>query len=396
MADDQKPDQTDEQIKEQIKDALRGVGDLSEPEPPISGGDVPRKPGFFSLKRNVTRDEVIDFFQELGNLLDSGYSILRALQVITLHIQNREFAAEIEHVASEVEKGSTFSRALSKHPWIFKVVDLNIIRAGEAAADLVEAIGFIVANDAHNEEVREKVYAAITYPVAVFTVAIVALVLILFVVVPSFAHNPMLKDIVEGDNLPFISQFIFTASDLLIGWWPLVVILLVGGGIAVRKVFFSRIVVVDRLKLSIPLFGKIIMLGAMSQFVHTLSILLRNGIPIVESLKLAKGSLDNAHLEHAVNMMIISVEQGKSMAEPLKYFRVIPPIAVDMMGVGEQSGRLSDVLDHLSMRFRVQLLRLTNRVSVFLEPLMLLLIGGLVMIVILALFLPYFHTLSGI
>lgn len=328
-------------------------------------------------------------------MFESGYSILKALQAIVLHMQNRRFAAEIEQIASQVEKGITFSNALGQHPWLFKEVDINIVRAGETSGDLVGAIGFIVVNDTRNEEIREKVFSALAYPVTVLCMALAVLMLIMFVVVPTFAQNPSLNKMIDNGTLPLLSYFIFSASEILIRWWYLVVILIVAGVYVVRKGVLSHIGMIDRLKLSAPLFGHVVVLGALSQFVNTLNILLRNGVPIVESLTLAKGSLNNAYLEHAVNMMILSVEQGKSMAEPLKLCHYIPPIAADMIGVGEESGRLSEILDQLSKRFRVQLTRLTNRIGVFLEPIMLLLIGCFVLMVILALFLPYFQALSN-
>ena len=380
-------------LKEQIKDALK-KGKVQSPPIPVQSADAAEvpldKPGFFTAK--VRREEVVNFFQELGVLLDSGYSLLQALQVIGQHTTNGRFAYDIEQIAFHVEKGATFWSALSRHPWLFSTVDVNIIRAGEASGDLIDVIDELVENETRNRDIQETVFGALAYPATLAGVAVVVLILILFLVVPLFARN--VEAISQDSPLPFLTGLIVFLSDTLVHWWYLVAILVVAAGYVVHRGLLSHGRVIDRWKLNTPLFGHVIVLGAMTQFVETLNILLRNGIPILESLQLAKGCLNNAYLETAVDRMIQNVEQGKQMADPLRQFHLIPQIAADMISVGEESGRLNEILEQLAKRFRTQLKRLIGRLEIFIEPLMLLLIGCVVLVVILALFLPYLQMVG--
>jgi len=342
-------------------------------------------PGFG--KKVKLRDLAI-FSRQFATMVNSGLSLLRALSILSEQTENQELARIVREVRNDIETGNSLSASMGKHPKVFPPLMVNMCRAGEVGGFLDSVMLQIAENYEAEVKLRGKVKAAMTYPVVVFCIAILAVTGMLLFVVPVFAG--LFKTL--GGTLPAPTRVLVFMSKTLKLLFPLVVVGLIAGFIVWGKVKHQERVrrVVDPLKLKLPVFGPLFQKIALSRFTRNLGTMMRSGVPILQSLEIVADTTGSIVIRDAVNDVQDSVRQGDSLAGPLKNHAVFPPMVVQMMAVGEDTGALDTMLHKISDFYDQEVEATTEALTALIEPLMIAFMGAIIGSMIVALYMPIF------
>ena len=351
----------------------------------------PSSPSLFA--RKLAPRHVSTFCRQLAVLLDAGIPMVRALKILGRRTSGGGMQQLVDRVTADVEAGGAFSTALQTHGPGLPSIVVPLCRAGEKAGELSTNLRYLADNLDHDEAVRGKVTEALIFPIITLLFTLGTLLFILMVVAPLFKQ--IIDDSPQDIELPFFSRVVFNMSDALQS--PVVrgvvIIGAVGLLVGLWRGASMRSYMLDFLKLRIPYIGRMVTIGAMARFGKTLAALLRTGVPVLESLRLARGTVDNMAIEEAVVDMEKSVENGGRMSAPLEQHWFIPELAHDMIVIGEESGSMAEMLDNLSEVFRTQVDQMQGRIVALIQPVLTIFLGVVVLFVLMAMFLPYFSIL---
>jgi type IV pilus assembly protein PilC len=328
--------------------------------------------------------------RQFATMIGSGLSLLRALNILADQTENPALAKALDDVRGGVEAGQSLSMAMARHPRVFPPLMLNMTRAGEVGGFLDAVLLQIAENFEAEVKLRSKIKSAMTYPVVVFVIAILAVVGMLLFIVPVFAK--MFADL--GGTLPAPTRVLVWLSDALrIGALPLLVL-----GIA-TSVVWGRVKdqdrvrqVVDPLKLKVPVFGPLFQKIAISRFTRNLGTMVRSGVPILQSLEIVGATAGNVVLSNAARDIEESVRRGESLSAPLMQHAVFPPMVVQMLAVGEDTGALDTMLHKVSDFYDQEVEATAEALTSLIEPLMIAVLGGLIGAMIIALYMPIFSV----
>jgi type IV pilus assembly protein PilC len=348
-------------------------------------------PGFGN---KVKLKELAIFSRQFATMINSGLSLMRALSILAEQTESKILAGVISEVRNEVEAGSALSLAMSKHPKIFPPLMVNLCKAGEIGGFLDAVLLQIAENYEAEVKLRSKIKSAMTYPIVVGCIAIIALIVMLTFVVPSFAN--IFKSL--GSKLPAPTQILVDISHVMKFVLPLMII----GSIAFVMIW-NRIKhreevrrVVDPWKLKIPVFGLLFQKVAIARFARNLGTMIRSGVPILQALEIVAETTGNWTITAAVRDVQDSVRQGESLTQPLSQHDVFPPMVVQMMAVGEETGALDTMLAKIAEFYDQEVEATTEALTALIEPIMIAVLGGLVGSMIVCLYLPIFDVYSHI
>ena len=343
-------------------------------------------PGFG--KKKVKLKELAVFSRQFATMINSGLSLLRSLSILEEQTENKRFAEVIGQCRQDIEVGQSLSNALAKHPDVFPPLFTNMTRAGEVGGFLDSVLLQIAENYEAEVKLRGKVKAAMTYPIVVFVIAILAVIAMLLFVVPTFAG---LYDSLGG-TLPAPTQFLVVLSDLLKMFFPVIVVGLIAFVIVWGKIKRKEKVrnFVDPLKLKLPVFGSLFQKIALARFARNLGTMIHSGVPILQSLDIVADTTGNVVLGRAIRDVQESVRTGESLARPLVNHPVFPSMVVQMMSVGEDTGALDAMLHKIAEFYDQEVESTTESLTALIEPLMIAVLGGLVGAMIVALYMPIF------
>ncbi|MCW2566239.1 MAG: type secretion system protein [Mycobacterium sp.] len=342
-------------------------------------------PGF---KARVKLKDLAIFSRQFATMVNSGLSLLRALAILCDQTESKELARVLTEVRNDVETGSALSVSMGKHPDAFPPLMINMIKAGEVGGFLDSVMLQIAENFESEVKLRGKVKSAMTYPVVVFIMAMIMCVIMLIFIVPVFAG--MFDSL--GGQLPFPTQMLVYASDILRWTAPFLVVALIAGVIVWRRVKDREGVrnVVDPIKLRTPVFGSLFQKIALSRFSRNLGTMMRSGVPILQSLDIVADTTGSVVVAHAVRDVQQSVRGGESLAAPLTEHKVFPAMVVQMMAVGEETGALDTMLLKISDFYDQEVEATTEQLTALIEPLMIAFLGVVVGGMIVALYMPIF------
>jgi type IV pilus assembly protein PilC len=342
-------------------------------------------PGF--SKRIKLKDLAV-MSRQFATMINSGLSMLRSLTILAEQTENKELARVLGEVAKDVETGVALSSALAKHPDAFPPLMVNMCRAGEVGGFLDSVLLQIAENYEAEVRLRGKVKSAMTYPVVVFVMAILAVVGMLLFIVPTFAK---MFDTLGGE-LPAPTRLLVTMSNLLKMGAPFILVGVIAGFVVWGKVKRKDRVrnFVDPLKLKIPIFGTLFQKIALSRFARNLGTMMHSGVPILQSLEIVADTTGNVVVGRAVRDVQDSVRNGESLAGPLANHAVFPPMVVQMMAVGEDTGALDTMLHKIAEFYDQEVESTTESLTALIEPLMIAVLGGIVGSMIIALYMPIF------
>lgn len=319
-----------------------------------------------------TKDRVI-FTRQLGTMIKSGLPIVQALHVLSEQTTNPKFKQMISDMAASIEGGSSFSGALAKYPKVFDKVYVNLVKAGEASGKLEETLNRLATQQEKSYRLAGKIKGAMLYPAFVFLALIAATIIMLIVVIPP------LKTIFEdaGAQLPLATQILIWLSDAVLAYWYL---FLLGTVIlvAAARWYLSTLggkSVLDQLKLKAPLFGGLFQKIYISRLTRTLAALFGSGVSILEALDITADSVGNQVYAKALRDASKQVESGAPLSQPIKANPIFPPLVPQMISVGEQTGKMDQVLTKLADFYEEEVDTLTKNISTLLEPIIMVVMG---------------------
>jgi type IV pilus assembly protein PilC len=344
-------------------------------------------PGFGGKK--VKLKDLAVMSRQFATMINSGLSLLRALSILSEQTENPELARVLGEVRNDVETGNALSAALAKHPRVFPPLMVNMTKAGEVGGFLDSVLLQVAENYESEVRLRGKVKAAMTYPVVVFILAILMCIVMLIFIVPTFAG--MFETL--GGELPAPTKLLIFMSEKLRLLLPVLALGLVGFAITWKKVKHTDRVrnFVDPMKLKMPVFGGLFQKIALSRFARNLGTMMKSGVPILQSLDIVADTTGNVVLGRAVRDVQESVRTGEALAKPLENHKVFPPMVVQMMAVGEDTGALDTMLMKISQFYDQEVEATTESLTALIEPLMIAFLGAVVGGMIVALYMPIFR-----
>ena len=328
--------------------------------------------------------------RQLATMISAGLSLLRALTILSEQTENPALARVILDVRSDIEGGRSLSAALGRHPAVFPPLMINMVRAGEVGGFLDSVLSSVASNFESEVRLRGKVKSAMAYPTVVFAIAILAVFGMLLFIVPTF--QKMFADL--GGQLPFLTRILVSMSNgLKVGILPLIVLAILGVYLwktNKRKVGFRQ--VVEPLYLKAPVFGGLVQKVALARFTRNLGAMLRAGVPILQSLDIVGEASGNIVVENATRAVRESVRSGNSLAKPLSAHPIFPPMAVQMMAVGEDTGALDQMLDKIADFYDQEVESTTEALTSLIEPLMIAVLGAIIGFMVIGLYMPIFSV----
>ncbi len=345
----------------------------------------------FVLGSGVTPKDLVIFTRQFGTMIDAGLPLVQCLDILANQNDNPFFAKILRDVKSSVEQGKTFSEALARHPKVFDALFVNLVRAGEIGGILDTILGRLSIYIEKRVKLQRQVKGAMVYPTAILMIAVIVISVLLTWVIPTF--QKMFADFGAADELPGLTKVVIAISQNFVHFFPFMIIgatVFIGGIVyayrtPVGKEFFHRAL------LEMPLLGPVMRKIACARFTRTLGTLLSSGVPILDALEIVASSAGNVVVEKAVLTARAKISEGKNMADPLAETKVFPPMVVQMIGVGEQTGALDTMLNKIADFYEEEVDVAVSALTSLLEPLMMVVIGGVSGVMIIAMYLPIFE-----
>jgi len=341
----------------------------------------------------VGTKEISIFVRQFATMIDAGLPLVQCLEILGNMPDNPTMATLVKKLRSDVEEGSTFADALRKHPRYFDHLFVNLVDAGETGGILDTILNRLAMYMEKNEAIKAKIKGAMVYPVIVISVAVVVIIMIMIVVIPVFAT--LFSEL--GAQLPLPTRVVVWLSNFL-KRWVLVLIPAVGLLGYVQKRLYATEkgkLVMDAMMLKVPIFSDLIVKSSVARFTRTLGTLLSSGVPILDSLEITAKASGHAIIELAILATKESIEEGKTIAEPLEATEVFPPMVVQMIGVGEQSGALDTMLEKIADFYEEEVDQAVEALTAAMEPLMIVFLGTSVGGIVIAMYMPMFTMISA-
>ena len=328
--------------------------------------------------------------RQFATMINSGLSLLRALNILSEQTPNKKLSEVLSQVRNDVETGNPLSASLAQHPAIFPPLMINMVRAGEVGGFLDGVLLQIAENYEAEVKLKGKIKSAMTYPVVVFVMAILAVTGMLLFIVPVFAK--MFEGL--GAPLPLPTRILVVLSEIVKVGFPFMVVGLFVFMFVWREVKHKPQVanVIDPLKLKMPVFGPLMQKIALSRFTRNFGTMLHAGVPILQSLDIVADTSGNVVVARAVRDVQESVRNGESLTAPLSQHSVFPPMVVQMMSVGEDTGQMDEMLHKISEFYDQEVEATTEALTSLIEPLMIAFLGGIVGAMIIAMYMPIFKV----
>ena len=344
-----------------------------------------RIPGFGG---RVKMKDLAVMSRQFATMINSGLSLIRALNILSEQTESKKLAEILGEVRNEVETGKSLSEAMGGFPEVFPPLMVNMIKAGEVGGFLDQVLLQIAANYEAEVHLRGKIKAAMTYPVVVFIIAIIAVIGMLLFIVPVFAK----MFITLGGELPAPTRMLIFLSEVLKKGFPVFIVAAIAGAVTWGKVKRKEQVrnFVDPLKLRLPVFGTLFQKIALSRFTRNFGTMLHAGVPILQSLDIVADTSGNIVIANAVRDVQESVRNGESLTAPLAQHSVFPAMVVQMMAVGEDTGALDSMLHKISEFYDQDVEATTESLTALIEPLMIAFLGGVIGAMIIAMYMPIF------
>lgn len=332
------------------------------------------------------------FTRQFSVMIDAGLPLVQCLDILGNQEEDKNFAAVILQVRTDVESGASLADAMKRHPKVFDGLYANMIAAGEAGGILDGILKRLATYIEKAVKLKGQVKSAMIYPIAVIVIATVVVGAILWKVIPTFAS--LFAGL--GAELPLPTRIVIAASDLLVQYMPAIIVVGVVGSIAFKRYYGtdSGRRVVDATLLKLPVMGSLLRKIAVARFCRTMATLLASGVPILDGLDITARTAGNATIEDAILATRKSIERGETIAAPLKQTGVFPPMVVQMIGVGETTGALDTMLGKIADFYEEEVDTAVAGMLTLLEPIMIAFLGGVVGGIVIAMYLPIFGLIS--
>jgi type IV pilus assembly protein PilC len=345
-------------------------------------------------KKGIPTRDVVIFTRQFATMINSGLPLVQALDILAKQTENKVLSEVTKEVVYDVESGNTLADALEKHPNAFSQLYVNMVAAGEAGGILDTILLRLAFFMEKNDAIVRKVKGAMIYPAVIFSVAGIAVAVLLIFVIPTFQNMFASVNL----ELPMPTKVVIAMSQILTGFWWLI-----GGGVAgvyfgIRQWYKTDggQLALDKLMLNMPVLGDLLRKSAVSRFTRTLGTLLASGVSILEGLEITARTAGNRVIHDAVMASRGSIAGGETIAEPLEKSQVFPPMVTSMIAVGEATGGLDEMLSKIADFYDEEVDAAVGALLSLMEPIMIVLLGGVVGGMIVAMYLPIFNMINAV
>ena len=340
----------------------------------------------------IKLSDLVVFSRQLATLVEAGIPLIQGLEILEKQMEKRDFKSVIRDIARKIEEGSSLSEGLAEHPKIFSHLFINIVKAGESSGTLDAILDRLATYLEKTDNLQRRVKSALIYPGVVTGMAVAVTLFLIIKIIPTF------KGIFDtlGAQLPLPTRILMGVSDFTRQYFLLAIcgaiLLGIGFGVFIKTDFGG--LKFDSLKLKLKVFGPLLKKVAISNFARTLSTLVKSGVPILNALGIVGKTSGNRVIENAIAEVRESVRQGESIAAPLGNFPVFPPLVTRMIDVGEQTGRLEEMLSKIADFYEEQVEVAVAGLTSMIEPMIIVFLGVVIGSVVLAMFLPIFKMVE--
>ncbi|AEH47011.1 Type II secretion system F domain protein [Parageobacillus thermoglucosidasius C56-YS93] len=342
----------------------------------------------------VKLQDFVIFLRQFATLIKAGVSIVDSTRILAEQTESKALKKALMEVEESLRAGNPLSAAAAKHPRIFPAMFVNMVKAGEAGGNMDETLERLADHFEKMHRTRQKIVSALTYPIAVAIIAVAVVIFLLVSVVPTFVE--MFADF--HAELPAITKFVLRASEVMQTYWWLVAIALIGTYVlfALAKREKRTKYYLDYAAMRIPFFGKLIQKAALARMTRTLSSLFSSSVPILQALSITENVVENEVISKVIRQARDSLERGQSLAEPLKKHWAFPPLVTQMIAIGEETGALDAMLAKVANFYEAEVDAGVERLKSLIEPLMILLLSGVVGTIIASIIIPMYDIFNHI
>ncbi|MCB9612185.1 MAG: type II secretion system F family protein [Sandaracinus sp.] len=339
----------------------------------------------------VSEKELVIFTRQFATMIDAGLPLVQCLEILSGQGDNKLFNKILKDIKSYVEQGGTFSEALRKHPKVFDDLYVNLVAAGELGGILDTILNRLAVYIEKRVKLKRQVKSALVYPTAILFVAIIVIIVMLTWVIPAF--RGMFAEFGGEDQLPGITKFVISVSEGFLDNAIYIILVIAAISTAIGysykqpkgKKFWHKLL------LTMPIIGPVMRKIAVARFTRTLGTLLSSGVPILDAMNIVARAAGNVIVEEAIKNTADRIREGRTMAEPLMETKVFPSMVVQMIGVGEQTGALDTMLNKIADFYEDEVDVAVAALTSLLEPLMMVFIGGIVGVILIAMYMPIFE-----
>jgi type IV pilus assembly protein PilC len=381
---------TDAPNKETLINQLRSKGlFVSTIEEKKADTVAKKKRGFRLFGGKVNLKDLSMFCRQFATMINAGVSLVRCLDVLEQQTSSARLKEIIRDISGEIEGGATLSRSMAKYPRVFTNLATGLVRAGEVGGVLDETLDRLATFLEKDTELRRKVKASMTYPVMVMIVAVGIVVFLVTFILPKFMALFTELGMTE-DKFPLPTLMLMRASHFMTSKWWICLIILFGLTFAYNRIRTTRAGkrMTDRIKLKLPVFGSLTHKICVARFARTLSTLLSSGVPILSALETVAGTVDNDIISDAILASRTSIREGDTISDPLAASKMFPPMVVQMISIGEETGQLDSMLGKVADFYEAEVEAALESLTAALEPVLIVFLGGVVGFIVIAMFLP--------
>lgn len=339
--------------------------------------------------KKVGSKELVLFSRQLSTLVSAGVPLVQGLTILEEQVETKNFKAIVHTIREDIEAGQSITDALKKHPNAFSELYVSMIRAGEVGGILDVILERLSAYLESAEALRAKVKGALVYPAVVSSIAAGVTLFLLMFVIPTFAK--IFSGF--GAELPFLTRILINISDALRKFWYVILFLPVGTAITLKQYRKTEQGHrnLDQFILKLPIFGLLLRKVAIAKFTRTLSTLVKSGVPILQALETVAKTSGNKVIEIAVMTARESVKEGERIATPLKKSHVFPPMVIQMIAIGEETGNLDAMLAKIADFYDQEVDTAVKALTSMIEPIIIVIMGVVIGFIVVAMFLPMFE-----
>ncbi|WP_414552069.1 type II secretion system F family protein [Anabaena sp. CCY 0017] len=343
-----------------------------------------------AMTKVTVKDKAV-FSRQFAALVNAGVAIVRSLGVLSEQCSNPKLKLALIDISNDVQSGMNLSDSMRKHPACFDGLYVSMVQAGEVGGVLDEVLNRLAKLLEDVARLQNQIKSALSYPVVVGFLATAIFVGMTVFLIPIFAN--IFTDL--GTELPALTQFLMTCSEILRSWWSLVVVgALIGFSIAYKQYYKTPVgrITIDRLSLKMPLFGDLIQKSSVARFSRTFGALTRSGVPILTCLEIVRDTSGNQVVANAIDAARVDIQQGGMISLALQQDQVFPAMAIQMISIGEETGELDAMLMKVADFYEDEVEQAVKALTSVLEPLMIVVLGGMVGTILLAMYLPMFKV----
>jgi type IV pilus assembly protein PilC len=342
-------------------------------------GDKRKSGGFGPFKPKVKTSDLVIFTRQLSTMVSAGVPLARSLNTLGIQAENKAMKAVLAGVVKDVEAGMALGDAFAKYPEVFSDIYVNMVRAGEAAGILDDILKRLAAQVEKNASIRKKIKSAMTYPIVLLVITVVAFFGLMLFVIPRI--GAIIKDLSDGKaDLPLVTKVMLAISDFMVARWYILLVVIVGGVFVTRRYLKTPAgkLMFHHLVLRLPIIKPLITKVAVARFARTFASLIGAGVSVLEALRITGKAIGNKVYEAELIHAAEAVKNGKELSKAIEGSKLFPPIVSQMLAVGEETGQTDTVLVKVADFYEEEVDAMVDGLSSIIEPVMIVLMGSMV------------------